>query len=422
MKKDKKELTPEQIRQRKKLLVMPLFGLLFLGSLYWIFAPSDKGERESGTAGYNTDVPAAQNGELIDKKKAYEDQQMIQAEDERMRTLQDFALLTGKADSVQSEPDFSLKIEPDAPEKRAVTSVEHSGITYQNMADELNRFYDTPAADYTKEKELERQIEELTEKLNEKNHSGSSVDQQMELMEKSYQMAAKYLNPQQPVEPKSVEMPQTGTETKKPKAVPVVPVSENVVSRLPQPVGDSMFIARMQQPRNTGFNTVTGEYSRQMKNTIRACVLADQTVINGQAVKLRLLEALKVGETIVPVNTEITGVTALQGERLNVAVTAIQYRGSVLPVELSVYDKDGIAGIHAPGSLETDAAKEAVANIGGSLGQSITINRNAGQQIVSDLTRGTIQAGSQYLGAKVRQVKIHLKANYEVLLLPKQEY
>ena len=91
-------------------------------------------------------------------------------------------------------------------------------------------------------------------------------------------------------------------------------------------------------------------------------------------------------------------------------------------MELTAYDLDGIKGIHAPGSIETDATKEAVANIGGSLGQNITINRNAGQQVVSDLTRGALQAGSQYIGLKARQVKIYVKANYEVLLLPKQDY
>ena len=42
--KEKKELTPQQIQQRKKMLVYPLMGLVFLGSMYLIFAPSEKDE------------------------------------------------------------------------------------------------------------------------------------------------------------------------------------------------------------------------------------------------------------------------------------------------------------------------------------------------------------------------------------------
>lgn len=34
--KTKKELTPQQIQQRKKMLVYPLMGLVFLGSIYLI--------------------------------------------------------------------------------------------------------------------------------------------------------------------------------------------------------------------------------------------------------------------------------------------------------------------------------------------------------------------------------------------------
>ena len=403
MEKDKKELTPEQIRQRKKLLVMPLFGLIFLGCLYWIFVPSDKAETGTGINGYNANVPAAQNGELVDKKKAYDDQQLIQAENER-----------------KTDADFSLKIEPET-NKRPPSSVEHSGIAYQNMANELNSFYNTSATDNRKEKELERRIEELTEKLSEKENV-NPVEQQMAIMEKSYQMAAKYLTPQQQAEQKPVEIQPAGTIMKKPKAAPITPVSENVVSALRQPITDSAFISRMQQNRNLGFVTVGVQSDQRAKNSIRACVLSDQTIISGQAIKLRLLEALKIGNTIIPINTELTGESTLQGERLAVTVTAIQYQGNIYPVELTAYDLDGIKGIHAPGSIETDAAKEAVANIGGSLGQNITINRNAGQQVVSDLTRGALQAGSQYIGLKARQVKIYVKANYEVLLLPKQDY
>lgn len=49
--KTKKELTPQQIQQRKKMLVYPLMGLVFLGSMYLIFAPSDKDEAKVESVG-----------------------------------------------------------------------------------------------------------------------------------------------------------------------------------------------------------------------------------------------------------------------------------------------------------------------------------------------------------------------------------
>ena len=92
--KDKKEvkpLTPEEIRRRKKMLVYPLFFLVFLGAMWLIFAPSDRDEplRE----GFNVDVPMPEDkGLLSDKKTAYEQSDFEKRQREKMNTLQDLAV------------------------------------------------------------------------------------------------------------------------------------------------------------------------------------------------------------------------------------------------------------------------------------------------------------------------------------------
>ena len=62
---------------------------------------------------------------------------------------------------------------------------------------------------------------------------------------------------------------------------------------------------------------------------------------------------------------------------------------------------------------------EGAANMGAGLGSSFTINQNAGSAILSDLTRGVLQGGSQYLSKKLRTAKVSLRANYQVMLLSK---
>ena len=73
-----RKLTPQQIQQRKKMLVYPLMGLVFLGSIYLIFAPSDKDEAKvENVGGFNADIPLpAGDGIIADKQKAYEQEQM----------------------------------------------------------------------------------------------------------------------------------------------------------------------------------------------------------------------------------------------------------------------------------------------------------------------------------------------------------
>ena len=70
-KKTAKPLTPKQLQQRKKLMVYPLMGLLFLGSMWLIFAPSEKREVNRDTVGaFNADIPLPENDGIIgDKRK-----------------------------------------------------------------------------------------------------------------------------------------------------------------------------------------------------------------------------------------------------------------------------------------------------------------------------------------------------------------
>ena len=161
--------------------------------------------------------------------------------------------------------------------------------------------------------------------------------------------------------------------------------------------------------------------SYELQNTITACVQGDQTITNGQTVKLRLLEPMRVSGRTVPRNATLVGAARLQGERLEIGITSMEHQGNIIPVELEVYDNDGQAGIFIPGSMEIDAAKEIGANMGSSLGSSINISTDAGAQLASDLGKGVIQGVSQYISKRMRTVRVHLKSGYRVLLYQEKE-
>ncbi len=112
----------------------------------------------------------------------------------------------------------------------------------------------------------------------------------------------------------------------------------------------------------------------------------------------------------------VVGTAKIQGERLEIGISSLEYDGSIIPIELAVYDTDGQPGIFIPNSLELNAVKEVAANMGSSLGSSINISTNAGAQLASDLGKGLIQGTSQYISKKMRTVKVHLKSGYRVML------
>ena len=420
-KKTAKPLTPKQLQQRKKLMVYPLMGLLFLGSMWLIFAPSEKREVNRDTVGaFNADIPLPENDGIIgDKRKAYEQAQAERRQAEKVRSLEDFAF------SEESDADgVEMELPDSEPEREPFRDYSGNGggrssiAAYRDINRKLGSFYEEPKVDGEKE-ELKRQVEELTAKLEERERQAGGIDDQVALMEKSYELAAKYAGGGQ--NGQMAQVPVAGNIDRKPDAVSVRAVRENTVSGLSQPMSDADFIRAYSQPRNYGFNTAVGTGYAMGGNTIAACIHQDQTLIDGQSVKLRLLEPMQAGNIVIPKNTVLSGAAKVQGERLDITVSSIEYAGNIIPVELAVFDTDGQKGLSVPSSMEQEAFNEAMANIGSGLGTSISFARSAGQQMAMDVTRGLLQGTSGYLAKKFRTVKVKLKAGYKVMLYAKQQ-
>lgn len=408
----------------RKYLVFAGMFLLFVGCMWLIFAPS-KEERlkEERNAGFNSELPDPRGAGIeADKIAAYEQADMRRRQEEKMRTLEDFSAL---ADENRQNETSSPVVE--IPQERESESVSYRGIgnrrngavssstsAYNDINATLGSFYETPGEDPEKEA-LKAEVEQLRQEVARQQPAQMTYDDQVALLEKSYELAARYMPGGSTVKQEEVE---TATNGRKVKAVPVGQVSTPVVSSLPQPVSDSVLPARLVQAGNAGFHTAVGETADgHTRNTIRACVHGDQTVRSGQSVRLRLLEPMRVGRYVLPRNSLLTGEGRIQGERLGIGIMQVEHDGIIIPVGLAVYDNDGQEGVFIPGSMEADAAREVAANLGQNLGTSISItNQSAGDQLLSELGRGAIQGVSQYISRKMREEKVHLKSGYTLML------
>ena len=414
--KPKRELTPQQVQQRRKMIVFPLMFLAFAGCMYLIFAPSGKEDvNVESVGGFNADIPLpAEDGIIADKQKAYEQAVTNRKQQDKIQSLQDFGFTL---DDETEEPQAEINLMPEEDPKPQRGGGASSRAAYRDINRQLSTFYETPPVDEEKE-ELKRQVAELTDRLKQQQNATPTADDQMALLEKSYELAAKYMNGGQG---QVAQVPVTGDIDRKPDAVAVQAIRETTVSGLQQPMSDADFIRAYSQPRNYGFNTAVGTGYAMGKNTVAACIHQDQTLTDGQAVKLRLLEPMQAGNIVVPKNTLVAGTAKVQGERLDILVSSIEYAGNIIPVELAVFDTDGQKGLSVPSSMEQEAFNEAMANIGSGLGTSISFAQSAGQQVAMDVTRGLLQGTSGYLAKKFRTVKVKLKAGYRVMLYAKQQ-
>lgn len=376
----------ERQKMKKYLLVIPGAAIIFLGSMWLIFGSyiTDEGQQK-GKA--NMELPEGDSDKLQGNKlKA-----LAEAEMQKEKARQDSILsaATSRQDSVPADTMAASEPSP----------IEQSAIQYQEVQASLDDFFVPENSEAAQVAELQARIDEL-EVRNAVAEQQAQQPDQMELLERSYQLAAQYMGNGSTV----VAPVQPEEEKGKRNVQPVAQVKRNVVSTLSSSAA------------GRGFNTSVGSKGTSPKNTIAAVVADRQSVTDGQTVRLRIVEPMWIGSRLVPRNTIVVGAARLQGERLEIAVSSVECEGSVYEVDLTVYDTDGQEGINIPNSMENDALHEIGANMGSTMGNSINISTDAGAQIASDVGRGLINGVSQYLTKKMRTVKVHLKAGYRVML------
>ena len=412
----------------KKPLIFGLMAIVFVGCMYLIFKPSED-KKTIENVGLNDAVPEATGaGMPADKGKAYE-QEMLESKDQEKRnaltTLSDYWNTEHKEEPVDEQL-------PEEDQSNSYGGGRNSGRndnpavnSYRNAQSTLGSFYQDNNSETM---ELRRQLDEMKEKLAEKDVPPvATVDDQLKLMEKSYEMAAKYL-PQNANT--GTTAPVNGTvpgavgvagANQKEHFVSFTPARKNAVSALYRESTDSAFLADWSETKNRGFYTAGSvEQVIQPKNSIKACVHDAQTVVGETGVRLRLLEPAQTPQRTIPKGTIVTANAKFQNGRLQLKITSIELEGNIIPVDITIYDLDGQQGLYVPYSPEMNALTEMAGNMSQTGGTSVMLTQNAGQQVAADLSKGVVQGISGYFAKKVRTPKVTLKAGHQVFLVSKK--
>ena len=414
--------TQDKVQKLKKPLIFGLMGIVFVGCMYLIFKPSSE-KKEIEKIGLNEVVPQATGaGMPADKGKAYEEEMMERKNEEKRKDLLSL--------SDYWNTDEKGELEEELPEEEesfssASGSGKHSNPalnSYRNVQSTLGSFYKD---NNSEAEELRKQVEELKGKLAEKDvPTGVTVDDQLALMEKSYQIAAKYLpsgTNRGEAAPANGTVPTSSSSTQKEQFAAFTSTRKNTVSALYREPSDSVFLAGWNQEKNSRFYTA-GVLERvvQPKNSIKACVQETHTIIGESGVSLRLLEPAQTPNRNIPKGTILTANAKLEGGRLQLKVTSIELEGNIIPVDITIFDLDGQQGLYVPYSPEMNALTEMAGNMSQQSGTSLMLTQSAGQQVAADLSRGVVQGISGYFSKKVKTPKVTLKAGHQLFLVSKK--
>lgn len=409
----------KQKEQLKKVLVFAGLGIIFALAMWFIFAPATKEQPDAGE-GLNDNIPQATTEKLTENKlKAYE---LVDHTTQEEQAREEVGRL---AEYFQQEENSS---ESDPQEAVVGNKIESSMQRYEENNRLLADFYGSDP--YEEEREaMQQEIDDLRRELNELSQQDDDEEaKQLALMEKSYQMAAKYLpaagaSPAHGAMPMSeqsqVVSPPSGGAAKEEAPMEIIADCKPLVSALDQPMSDEEFMEMYgAKERNMSFHSLSNSSVHSGKrNTL--CVVVDKTTTlkEGDYVALRLLETARVQQTSIPKHSLLMAQAKIDGNRMQLLIKSIEVNGRILSVKLSAYDTDGQMGVYIPGSEEVSAIKEMGANVGGSMGTSFTFSSSAKDQIISEVTRGVMQGAGQLLQKKLRTIKVTLKGGYRLFLV-----
>ena len=146
-------------------------------------------------------------------------------------------------------------------------------------------------------------------------------------------------------------------------------------------------------------------------NAISVVVADNQVLVAGMTVALRITDSVRLNGSVLNAGQMVYGIVSVNGDRMLVHIGALRCDRSLYNTDLQVYDLDGIAGIHIPGVLSRDVAKQS-ADQGVSSLNVLNVDPSLGAQAAS----AGIQTVKTFASRKVRQVRVSLPAGYQLLL------
>src|SRR5690554_4989364 len=130
----------------------------------------------------------------------------------------------------------------------------------------------------------------------------------------------------------------------------------------------------------------------------------------GNKVRIRLLEDIQVGKTTLKQGSYLYAlISGYESQRVKLSITTVKNQDRILPVQLDIYDNDGMEGLYVPASSFREFSKELGANSTG----GVNIRMNQGSSSMDQFYMSTLQklvtSTSQAMSKAIRQNKANLK-------------
>jgi len=177
-------------------------------------------------------------------------------------------------------------------------------------------------------------------------------------------------------------------------------------------LNSTLKVSKSQQSQD--FNSI---YKAKQSSFITAVIDEDVKGYLGSRIRIRLLEDIYVGTLKIKKGNFLYAlISGFALQRVNLNVVSVMYQNEILPINLNIYDVDGMEGLYVPAS----AFREMTRKMGQSAVQGNSLNLQNSDFFTNALS-SLFQSTSQTVAALVRKNKVSVKYNSFIYLVDNKE-
>ena len=168
------------------------------------------------------------------------------------------------------------------------------------------------------------------------------------------------------------------------------------------------------------FNTVTREKTGKFIEAI-----IDQDIKNGTLgarLRIRLLDDILIGNAIVSKGTYLYAlISGYEAQRVKLTISSVMINDRIFPIELSIYDLDGMEGLYVPASAFREFSKELGGNTTDGMNLTMQQNSDAMSQLYMSALQRMFTSTSQAVSKSIKKNKANIKYGTSVYLIDANE-
>ena len=166
------------------------------------------------------------------------------------------------------------------------------------------------------------------------------------------------------------------------------------------------------------FNTL----KPQSKQTfIKAIIDEEVTGYAGYRIRIRLLEDILVGEMLLDKGTCMYAtIDGFSAQRVTLSVRSVLRHDQILPVNLDIYDMDGMKGLYVPESALREFTRELGSNSFQGMNMTTSGTEEQSRFLMSGVQKA-FRSTSQAIAQAIRKNKVKIKYSTYVYLIDSQE-